>query len=298
MSESGFNVGTAASSFTGVFFAAMAAFALQPYVMPAAEKPEAVSKEVVEEVVTPAGPELDVAAEGLEERVSIGGVASSRMLSFSDAGLYRIELRALTGAADPLLNLYQPGNPSPFASNDDADGSLDSILEIEVPEGQQSWRLELSSIGGASGPGVLRILPIEGFSSASYGATTSGPSGYGNAAAIDLTVGADAVAAEIDDDGLWFRIVPTSTGVHDISITADNPDFDTRAFLVPLLEGPDSLADGTDITTVSGAFTSDDDDGLNPHFRRFLLKDTAYILYVDPFHDGSSGTMNVSVTTN
>ncbi len=236
---------------------------------------------------------LTVPASGAEEMVTIGTVATSATLTFEEAGTYRVELRGLDGTSDPVLALYAADSDTVTATNDDTDG-LDAIVPVTVTEGADTWRVELTSYGETGGPGVLRVLPApDGFGVGTV--STDGPGGFpeGEIATLELD---NAATSSMDPAGSWFQFSPADSGRHVISVRAADDSLDTVAHLLPVLPGADKPAAGTDITTMTAAFTSDDDDGLNPRFERYLQEGATYYLFVRGFDETAEGSFAVTAT--
>jgi len=285
----GFSAGTVLSSFAGALGALLVAGATMSLWWPEQAAPSAPG------TATPAreAQSLQIPAEGVEEFVHISGMATSITLGFDEAGTYRIELRALDGASDPVLTLFAAGSDTPSATNDDAPGTLDSILPVRVADVSDTWRLELTSFGESGGPGVLRIFPVEEGEVIGV-TTTTGPGAFpeGDIAVLNT---AEPVEASVGYDGVWYTFQPTSSGVHVLSIRAAEDGFDTIAALVPVLAGNEAPMPGTDVTVLRSAFSSDDDDGLNPRFARYLQEGATYYLFVRSFEDGAEGSIAISL---
>ena len=225
--------------------------------------------------------------------VTIGTAATSATLTFEETGTYRIELRGLDGTSDPVLALYAANSDTAAATNDDTDG-LDAVLPVTVTEGADTWRVELTSYGETGGPGVLRVLPApDGFVAGT--AITDGPGGFpeGDIATLELD---NAATSSLDADGSWYQFSPAESGRHVISVRAADESLDTVAHLLPILPGADTPATGTDITTMTAAFTSDDDDGLNPRFERYLQEGATYYLFVRGFDETAEGSFAVTAS--
>ncbi len=236
---------------------------------------------------------LSVPADGAEEMVTIGTAVTSAMLTFDEAGTYRIELRGLDGTSDPVLALYAANSDTATITNDDTDG-LDAVVPVTVAEGAKTWRVELTSYGETGGPGVLRVLSAPaGFVPSTT--LTEGPGGFpdGDIAALELD---DSATSRLDADGTWYQFSPTQSGRHVISVRAADDSLDTVAHLLPVLPGADTPAAGTDITTMTAAFTSDDDDGFNPRFERYLQEGATYYLFVRGFDETAEGSFAVTAS--
>ncbi len=284
---SGFSVGALVSSFAGALGALLVAGATmslwwpQPVVMANATDTAGVTRDV------------QVPTDGIEEFIQISATPVSVTLTFEGAGTYRIELRALDGASDPVLNLFAAGSDTVTATNDDVAGSLDSILPVRVAEASDTWRVELTSFGESSGPSVLRILPAA--DDETIGVTiTTGPGSFPSGDITVLSAG-EPVEAMVDEEGVWYRFQPASSGVHVLSIRAANDDFDTIAALVPVFAGSEAPFPGTDVTTMRSTFSSDDEDGLNPRFVRYFQAEADYYLFVRSFTGDATGSIAISL---
>lgn len=286
----GFNIGTAASSFAGALGALLVAGATMSLWWP---EPVVVMTDTGTSGTPHAVQDVQVSADGIEEFIQIDGMPTSVTLAFDEAGTYRIELRALNGASDPVLTLFAEGNDIPFATNDDAPGTLDSILPVRVAEASDTWRLDLTSFGDSGGPAVLRIFPAADDEIIGV-TTTSGPGGFPSGDIAVLSAG-EPTEATVDDAGVWYTFKPTSSGVHVLSIRAAEENFDTIASLVPVLAGTQAPLPGTDVTVLRSAFSSDDDDGLNPRFARYLQEGASYYLFVRSFAEGVNGSIAISL---
>jgi hypothetical protein len=141
--------------------------------------------------------------------------------------------------------------------------------------------VELTSFGESSGPGVLRIFPAAADEVIGV-TTTSGPGAFPSGEIAVLNTG-EPTEATVDDSGVWYTFKPASSGVHILSIRAAEEGFDTIASLVPVLAGTEAPLPGTDVTVLRSAFSSDDDDGLNPRFARYLQEGASYYLFVRSF---------------
>ncbi len=236
---------------------------------------------------------LSVPADGAEQLVTIGTVATSATLTFEEAGTYRVELRGLDGTSDPVLALFAENSDTALVTNDDADG-LDAMVPVTVADGSETWRVDLTSYGETGGPGVLRVLAApEGFVAGTT--MTEGPGGFptGEIASLELD---NAATASLDSDGTWYQFSPSQSGRHVISVRAADESLDTVAHLLPILPGADAPAAGTDITTMTAAFTSDDDDGFNPRFERYLQNGATYYLFVRGFDESAEGSFAVTAS--
>lgn len=236
---------------------------------------------------------LTIPADGAEQFVTIGTSATTATLTFEETGTYRVELRGLDGRSDPVLALFAANGETAIVTNDDTDG-LDAMVPVTVTDGSETWRVDLTSYGETGGPGVLRILPApEGFVA---GITlTEGPGGFPADGITPLELDNPATS-NLDADGSWFQFSPTQSGRHVISVRAADESLDTVAYLLPVLPGADTPAVGTDITTMTAAFTSDDDDGFNPRFERYLQQGATYYLFVRGFDETADGSFAVTAT--
>lgn len=236
---------------------------------------------------------LTVPADGAEQLVTIGTVATSATLTFEEAGTYRVELRGLDGTSDPVLALFAANGETAVVTNDDTDG-LDAMVPVTVADGSETWRVDLTSYGETGGPGVLRVLPApEGFVAGTT--LTEGPGGF-PADGITLLELDNPATSSLDADGSWYQFSPTQSGRHVVSVRAADESLDTVAHLLPVLPGADAPAVGTDITTMTAAFTSDDDDGFNPRFERYLQQGATYYLFVRGFDESADGSFAVTAT--
>eukprot|EP00435_Cladocopium_sp_Y103_P077818 s1_g1557.t1 len=236
---------------------------------------------------------LTVPASGTEEMVTIGTAATSATLTFEETGTYRVELRGLDGTSDPVLALYAANSDTATVTNDDTDG-LDAIVPVTVAESTKTWRVELTSYGETGGPGVLRVLPApDGFVGGTV--STDGPGGFpeGEIATLELD---NAATSSLDADGSWYQFSPAESGRHVISVRAADESLDTVAHLLPVLPGADVPSAGTDIASMTAAFTSDDDDGLNPRFERYLQEGATYYLFVRGFDETAEGSFAVTAS--
>ncbi len=285
----GFSAGTVLSSFVGALGALLVAGATMSLWWPEQAAPSAPGATTP----SPEAQSLQIPAEGVEEFVHISGMATSITLGFDEAGTYRIELRALDGASDPVLTLFAADSVTPAATNDDAPGTLDAILPVRVADASDAWRLELTSFGESGGPSVLRIFPAEEGETIGI-ATTTGPGAFpeGDIAVLNT---AEPVEATVGYDGVWYTFQPASSGVHILSVRAAEDGFDTIAALLPILAGNEAPMPGTDVTLLRSAFSSDDDDGLNPRFARYLQEGATYYLFVRSFEDGAEGSIAISL---
>ncbi len=236
---------------------------------------------------------LTVPADGAEQLVTIGTVATSATLTFEEAGTYRVELRGLDGTSDPVLALFAANGETAVVTNDDTDG-LDAMVPVTVADGSETWRVDLTSYGETGGPGVLRVLPApEGFVAGTT--LTEGPGGFPADGIATLELDNPATSS-LDADGSWYQFSPTQSGRHVVSVRAADESLDTVAHLLPVLPGADAPAVGTDITTMTAAFTSDDDDGFNPRFERYLQQGATYYLFVRGFDESADGSFAVTAT--
>ena len=236
---------------------------------------------------------LTVPADGAEQLVTIGTVATSATLTFEEAGTYRVELRGLDGTSDPVLALFAANSETAVVTNDDTDG-LDAMVPVTVADGSETWQVDLTSYGETGGPGVLRVLPApEGFVAGTT--LTEGPGGFPADGITPLELDNPATSS-LDADGSWYQFSPTQSGRHVVSVRAADESLDTVAHLLPVLPGADAPAVGTDITTMTAAFTSDDDDGFNPRFERYLQQGATYYLFVRGFDESADGSFAVTAT--
>jgi len=288
--ESGFSAGTAVSSFAGALVALLVGGGVATLLWPQAP---AMVAGTTGHTTARASQDLQVSATGVEEFLRIDGIATSVVMNFDAAGTYRVELRALDGASDPVLTLYAADSDVPFGSNDDAAGTLDSILPVRVAADGDSWRVELTSFGETSGASVLRVIPAaEG---EDFGPLmTSGPGAFPSDEIATLAQSEPTVAT-VGQEGVWYTFKPATSGVHVLSIRASEDNFDTVASLLPVLDGQTAPLAGTDIASLGTAFTSDDDDGLNPRFARYLQAGADYYLFVRGFEAGSEGSIAISL---
>ncbi len=234
-----------------------------------------------------------VPADGIEEFVAIGTLATSTSLTFEEAGTYRVELRGLDGTSDPVLALFATGSETAALTNDDTDG-LDAMVPVTVADGSETWRVDLSSYGETGGPGVLRVLPApEGFVAGTT--ITEGPGGFPDGDVTELELD-NAATSRLNANGSWYQFSPAQSGRHVVSVRAADESLDTVAHLLPILPGADAPAVGTDITTMTAAFTSDDDDGFNPRFERYLQQGANYYLFVRGFDETASGSFAVTAS--
>lgn len=288
--DDGFSAGTAVSSFAGALVALLVGGGVATLLWPQA--PEMVAGNT-DYAAPREAQNLQVSATGIEEFFRIDGMPTSVTMTFDTAGTYRVELRALDGSSDPVLTLYAAGNDVPFGSNDDAAGSLDSILPVHVAADGDSWRVELTSYGETGGASVLRVLPAaEG---EDFGPLmTSGPGAFPSDDIATLAADEPTVAT-VGQEGVWYTFTPAASGVHVLSIRASEDSFDTVAALLPVLEGQSAPLAGTDVTSLGTAFASDDDDGLNPRFARYLQAGADYYLFVRSFEAGNEGSIAISL---
>ncbi|MEQ9518260.1 MAG: hypothetical protein RLN89_02345 [Parvibaculum sp.] len=231
---------------------------------------------------------LDVPEAGAELMVDIANVASSVTLTFAAAGDYRVELRALTAEVDPYLALFSADGATPAGANDDAAGTLDAIIGITIAQAGEVFRADATAFGETQGPAMLRVVP--GTIDAGAGTTTGGAAGFPSGEVSALEAG-EGVDTQLGSDGVWYRYRPAQSGIHRISIRAADESFDTVAYLAPVLPGKAVPAAGIDIGSLSSSFTSDDDDGLNPKFQRYMVKDADYFLFVKSFDNTAEGSI-------
>lgn len=289
-SGDGFSAGTAISSFAGALVALLVGGGIATVLWPDAP---ALTSGTNGAAVSYESMDLQVPATGVEEFVQIAAAPRIVVLGFEEAGTYRIELRALDGSSDPLLTLFSDDSDIPFGTNDDAPGTLDAILPVRVAEAGDSWRVDLSSFGETSGPSVLRVLPAaEGEEMGP--ALTSGPGAFPAGDIAELASN-EPTEAMVGAEGVWHRFKPATSGVYVLSIRAAEEDFDTVASLLPVLPGGTTPVVGTDITMLGTAFTSDDDDGLNPRFARYLQEGADYFLFVRGFEAGAQGSIAITL---
>lgn len=282
-SGNGFSGGMVAASFVGALAALLIVIGVQ----------EAVDTDTPTEPKTGGSLSFDVPAEGIEEFVAVATLATSAELTFSEPGTYRIELRGLDGTSDPVLALFGANSTTATVTNDDTDG-LDAMVPVTVSDADETWRVELTSYGETGGPGVLRVLPApEGFVAGT--AVTEGPGGFpdGEISALELD---NPATSRMSENGAWYTFSPLQSGRHVISVRAADESLDTVAHLLPVLPGSEAPAAGTDITTMQAAFTSDDDDGFNPRFERYLQKGAAYYLFVRGFDETAEGSFAVTAS--
>jgi len=282
-SGNGFSGGMVAASFVGALAALLIVIGVE----------EALDTDAPTEATPGGSLSFAVPAEGIEEFVAVETLATSAVLTFAEAGTYRIELRGLDGASDPVLALFGANSTTASVTNDDTDG-LDAMIPVTVTDADETWRVELTSYGETGGPGVLRVLPApEGFV---VGTTlTEGPGGFpdGEIAALELD---NAATSQMSEKGAWYMFSPVQSGRHVISVRAADESLDTVAHLLPVLPGSDAPAAGSDITTMQAAFISDDDDGFNPRFERYLQQGAAYYLFVRGFDETAEGSFAVSAS--
>lgn len=282
-SNSGFSGGVVAASFVGALGALLIVIGVE----------KAFDTDTVTETVG-AALSLTVPADGAEQLVSIGTVATSATLTFEEAGTYRVELRGLDGTSDPVLALFAANSETATVTNDDTDG-LDAMVPVTVTEGSETWRVDLTSYGETGGPGVLRVLPApDGLTAGTT--LTEGPGGFPADGIATLELDNPATSS-LDADGSWYQFTPSQSGRHVVSVRAADESLDTVAHLLPVLPGADAPAAGTDITTMTAAFTSDDDgDGFNPRFERYLQAGATYYLFVRGFDESADGSFAVTAT--
>lgn len=237
---------------------------------------------------TAATTSLDVPAEGAELLLDITNTAHRVALTFENTGDYRIELRALTAAVDPYLALVAADGVTPISANDDAAGTLDAIIGVNVTEAGASYRADANAFGETQGPAMLRIVP--GTIDMSDIPATGGASAFPSGEIAKLELG-EGVDAQLGVSGAWYHFTPDQSGMHRISMRAADESFDTLAFLAPVLPGKTAPGVGVDIASLVSTFTSDDEDGLNPRFQRYLVKDADYYLFVKSFDDTSEGSI-------
>jgi len=282
-SGNGFSGGMVTASFVGALAALL--------VVVGAEK--VLDTDTPAEPTTGASLSFDVPADGIEEFVAVATLATSAVLTFAEPGTYRVELRGLDGTSDPVLALFAGNSATASLTNDDTDG-LDAMVPVKVTDADETWRVELTSYGETGGPGILRVLPApEGFS---VGTTlTEGPGGFpdGEIATLDLD---SAATSRMSAKGAWYKFSPAQSGRHVISVRAADESLDTVAHLLPVLPGSETPAIGTDVTTMQAAFTSDDDDGLNPRFERYLQQGAAYYLFVRGFDETAEGSFAITAS--
>jgi hypothetical protein len=282
-SGSGFSGGMVAASFVGALAALLIVIGVE----------EAFDTDTPTEPTTGASLSLAVPADGMDEFVQINTLTSSAALTFAEPGTYRVELRGLDGTSDPVLTLFAGNSETPALTNDDTDG-LDAMVPVTVTVADETWRVELSSYGESGGPGVLRVLPApDGF----VGGTTvtEGPGGFpdGEIATLELD---NPATSQLSADGSWYQFIPAQSGHHTISVRAAEESLDTVAHLLPVLPGSETPAAGTDVTAMSAAFTSDDDDGFNPRFERYLQQGVSYYLFVRGFDETAEGSFAVTAS--
>ncbi|WOF72395.1 hypothetical protein QMT40_000008 [Parvibaculaceae bacterium PLY_AMNH_Bact1] len=279
---SGFSGGMVAASFVGALGALLIVIGIEKVLD---------TDTTAETAGTPLS--LTVPADGAEQFVTIGTVATSATLAFEEAGTYRVELRGLDGTSDPVLALFADNSETAVATNDDTDG-LDAMVPVTVTDGSETWRVDLTSYGETGGPGVLRVLPApEGFVAGTT--LTEGPGGFpaDGIATLELD---NPATSRLDADGSWYQFNPIQSGRHVVSVRAADESLDTVAHLLPILPGADAPAVGTDVTTMTAAFTSDDDDGFNPRFERYLQQGATYYLFVRGFDESANGSFAVTAT--
>lgn len=282
-SNNGFSGGVVAASFVGALGALLIVIGVE----------KAFDTDTVTETVG-AALSLTVPADGAEQLVSIGTVATSATLTFEEAGTYRVELRGLDGTSDPVLALFAANSEMATVTNDDTDG-LDAMVPVTVTERSETWRVDLTSYGETGGPGVLRVLPApDGLTAGTT--LTEGPGGFPADGIATLELDNPATSS-LDADGSWYQFTPSQSGRHVVSVRAADESLDTVAHLLPVLPGADAPAAGTDITTMTAAFTSDDDgDGFNPRFERYLQAGATYYLFVRGFDESADGSFAVTAT--
>lgn len=282
-SNSGFSGGMVAASFVGALGALLIVIGVE----------EVLDTDTPSVIGDGEALSLTIPADGAEQFVTIGTSATTATLTFEETGTYRVELRGLDGRSDPVLALFAANGETAIVTNDDTDG-LDAMVPVTVTDGSETWRVDLTSYGETGGPGVLRILPApEGFVA---GITlTEGPGGFPADGITPLELDNPATS-NLDADGSWFQFSPTQSGRHVISVRAADESLDTVAYLLPVLPGADTPAVGTDITTMTAAFTSDDDDGFNPRFERYLQQGATYYLFVRGFDETADGSFAVTAT--
>lgn len=281
-SNSGFSGGMVAASFVGALGALLIVIGVE----------RALDTDTTTET-TGDSLSLTVPADGAEQLVTIGTVATSATLTFEETGTYRVELRGLDGTSDPVLALFAANSETAAVTNDDTDG-LDAMVPVTVADGSSTWRVDLTSYGETGGPGVLRVLPApEGFVAGTT--LTEGPGGFPADGVATLELDNPATSS-LDADGSWYQFSPAQSGRHVISVRAADESLDTVAHLLPVLPGADAPAVGTDITTMTAAFTSDDDDGFNPRFERYLQQGATYYLFVRGFDESADGSFAVTAT--
>jgi hypothetical protein len=286
----GFSAGTAVSSFAGALVALLVGGGVATVLWPQAP---IVTTDNEHPVVTHENSSLQVAATGAEEFVRIDNSPASVALTFDEPGYYRIELRALDGSSDPVLTLFAAGSEIPYGTNDDAPGTLDAILPVQVTNAGDTWRVDLTSFAETQGPAVLRVMPAaEGEEFAPL--MTSGPGAFPSDDVSVLASG-EPTETSVGQEGVWYTFKPATSGVHILSIRAADDSFDTVASLIPVLPGQDAPMAGTDVTTLPSAFSSDDDDGLNPRFAKYLQEGAAYYLFVRSFEAGTQGSIAISL---
>lgn len=282
-SNSGFSGGMVAASFVGALGALLIVIGVE----------EALDTDTPSVSGDGEALSLTIPADGAEQFVTIGTAATTATLTFEETGTYRVELRGLDGTSDPVLALFTANGETAIVTNDDTDG-LDAMVPVTVADGSETWRVDLTSYGETGGPGVLRILPApEGFVAGTT--LTEGPGGFPADGIAPLELDNPATS-NLDADGSWYQFSPTQSGRHVISVRAADESLDTVAHLLPVLPGADTPAVGTDITTMTAAFTSDDDDGFNPRFERYLQQGATYYLFVRGFDETADGSFAVTAT--
>ncbi|MEQ9146316.1 MAG: hypothetical protein RLO08_18355 [Parvibaculaceae bacterium] len=285
---SGFSGSVAFSSFVGTLFAGLlgagAYIALAPEPAPSSGPAGSAPR---------AAQDLTVPADGTEAFFDIDAQPTPVRLTFDAAGEYRVELRALTGASDPVLALFAGDSPAVTATNDDAPGTLDAIVPVSVSDTDQTWRVEMASFGETSGPTVLRVLP--GGVSFEMASPANGGIGAFPDGEITVLSSDEPVEATVGAQGVWYHIEPRTSDVYVLSVRAADDGFDTIGTLLPVLPGAETPSAGVDIASLGTAFTSDDDDGLNPRFQRYLQEGADYYLFVRSFEEGAQGSVAISL---